>query len=89
MSRTVLLLSKVILVIACCFGLVRQAQAQNSVPFTGSNSITTCSGTIQDHAGSANYSPNANGYTVINPSVAGNNVSLTFTQFATESSYDL
>lgn len=47
-----------------------------NVPFTGSNSITTCSGVLYDHGGpSANYANNANGFTVINPT-PGNLVQL-------------
>ncbi|MDF2436516.1 MAG: hypothetical protein K0Q95_892 [Bacteroidota bacterium] len=59
-----------------------------TVPSSGNNSITACGGTIQDPGGSANYGFNANGYTVINPAIAGYVVSLNFTQFATEASWD-
>ena len=59
-----------------------------TVPFTGSNTITTGSGTICDHAGTGNYSNSANGYTVINPVGACQSVRLTFTQFTTEGGYD-
>ena len=38
-----------------------------TVPGTGNNSITTCSGTICDPGGTGNYTNNRNGYTVINP----------------------
>ncbi|OWY26051.1 hypothetical protein BVG80_00640, partial [Sphingobacteriales bacterium TSM_CSM] len=55
-----------------------------TVPYSGSNSITTCSGAICDHAGSSNYSNNANGYTIINPAISGNLVRLTFTSFDLE-----
>ncbi|QQS29327.1 MAG: HYR domain-containing protein [Sphingobacteriales bacterium] len=55
-----------------------------TVPFSGSNSITTCTGTICEHAGTANYSNNANGFTIINPATAGNMVRLTFTSFSLE-----
>lgn len=47
---------------------VTEGRAQSySVPFSGNNSITTCSGTIYDHAGTGNYSNGANKYTVIYP----------------------
>jgi hypothetical protein len=47
------------------------------VPFSGSNSITSCSDILYDHGGSAgDYANNANGFTVINPSIAGNFVSV-------------
>jgi hypothetical protein len=37
------------------------------VPLTGNNSVACgTNGTLQDHAGSGNYSNNANGYTVLN-----------------------
>jgi hypothetical protein len=56
-----------------------------TVPFSGNNSITTSSGFICDHAGwGTAYSNNANGYTVINPSVSGSNVRLTFTHIDME-----
>jgi hypothetical protein len=55
-----------------------------NVPFSGSNSITVCSGNICDHAGNGNYSNSANGFTIINPAVAGNMVRLTFSEFALE-----
>ncbi|HEX8516199.1 MAG TPA: fibronectin type III domain-containing protein [Bacteroidia bacterium] len=60
----------------------------NYVPFSGNNTITACGGTIQDSQGNSNYVINSNGYTVINPSIAGYVVSLTFTQFALETCCD-
>ncbi|MBK7384708.1 MAG: T9SS type A sorting domain-containing protein [Flavobacteriales bacterium] len=42
-----------------------------TVPGSGNNSITTCSGTICDPGGTGNYAVNQNGYTVINPSTGG------------------
>ena len=59
-----------------------------TVPSSGSNSITTNSGAICDHAGSADYSNSVNGYTVIYPSNTNSLVRLAFNQFTTESSYD-
>jgi len=59
-----------------------------TVPFSGSNSITTCSGNICDHGGTGNYSNSANGFTIINPSVSGSLVRLTFNSFSTESGFD-
>ena len=60
-----------------------------NVPFTGSESISTASGSICDHAGwGIDYSDHANGFTVINPAVSGQMVRLTFTHFETESGYD-
>lgn len=49
------------------------AQAPMLVPFTGSNSIALCTGTfgLQDHAGTNNYSNNANGYTVLQCGAGG------------------
>lgn len=47
------------------------------VPATGNNTIATCSGNLYDNGSSTgNYANNSNGYTVINPSVPGNKVSL-------------
>ena len=58
-------MKKVILVVGILVVFVVAARAQFTVPFSGNNSYTVCSGTIQDHAGSSNYSNGANGYTVI------------------------
>lgn len=55
-----------------------------TVPASGNNSITTCCGTIMDPGGTSDYAINSDGYTVINPSIAGNMVSLTFSSFALE-----
>ncbi|OWY21034.1 hypothetical protein C7N43_00940, partial [Sphingobacteriales bacterium UPWRP_1] len=49
------------------------------VPYSGNNSVTTCSCLIQDHAGSGVYSAFANGYTVIYPSNPSQAVQLTGT----------
>jgi hypothetical protein len=57
------------------------------VPYSGNSTTTACSGTIQDHAGNSNYSNGANGYLVIDPPGSGT-VSVTFSQFATESCCD-
>lgn len=57
------------------------------VPFSGNSTTTACSGTVQDHAGNSSYSNGANGYLVIDPPGTGT-VSLTFTQFSTESCCD-
>ncbi|MBK8472281.1 MAG: CUB domain-containing protein [Sphingobacteriales bacterium] len=59
-----------------------------TVPYSGSNSITTNSGAICDHAGTADYSNGANGYTVIYPSNTNSLIRLAFNQFTTEGSYD-
>jgi len=58
------------------------------VPYTGNNSYTVCSGHLYDHGGSAaNYLDNANGYTVLYPSVGGNMIQVSGSQ-DTESGYD-
>ena len=46
------------------------------VPQTSNNTITTCTGTIYDHAHTGNYSNNCNGYTTIYPSNNGSKVQL-------------
>ena len=56
----------------------------NTLPSLGNNSYILCSGIIQDNGGSGNYSNSVSGYSVINPSIAGNMVSLTFIEFALE-----
>jgi len=60
------------------------APCDYTVPYSGNNSITTCSGVICDHGGTGNYSTYANGYTVINSSIPGSLVRLTFNSFGLE-----
>lgn len=60
------------------------APCDYTVPYSGNNSITTCSGVICDHGGTGNYSTFANGYTVINSSIPGSLVRLTFNSFGLE-----
>ena len=46
-----------------------------TVPVTGNNTFTVCSGILYDSGGlSGNYSNNSNGYTILNPSNPGNMV---------------
>lgn len=58
------------------------------VPFTGTNSVTACSGVVYDHAGTSNYSNGANGTLTINPGTPGSFVALSFTSFVLESCCD-
>lgn len=61
---------------------------ENTVPTTGNNSITTCSGNLYDSGGSlGNYADDSDGYTVINPSIAGNKIRVSGT-LITEGGYD-
>ncbi|HPT52295.1 MAG TPA: hypothetical protein PK740_03320, partial [Bacteroidales bacterium] len=65
-----------------------KSYAQYTVPTSGSNSYTTCSGTLYDNGGSgSNYSNSCNGYTIIYPGTAGAKVQLSGTA-TTESSFD-
>jgi len=58
------------------------------VPTTGNNAYSSCSGTIYDNGGATtNYANNSNGYSVINPATAGNNVQISGT-ISTESGWD-
>ena len=57
------------------------------VPFSGNNTVTTCSGTLYDHAFTSNYSNNANGYTTIMPATTGAKVQVSG-NLNSESSYD-
>ena len=53
---------------------------ENMVPDTGSNSYTLCSGNLYDIGGSSgNYINYCNGYTVLNPSTAGNGIQVSGT----------
>ncbi|MBK8658632.1 MAG: HYR domain-containing protein [Bacteroidetes bacterium] len=63
-------------------------QCTYTVPYSGSNSITTCSGTICDHAGTGNYSDNANGYTIIYPGPCNSFVRITGLSSSGESCCD-
>ncbi len=64
-----------------------QSYSQYLVPRTGSDLIATCSGTIADSGGSGNYQSNSNGYTIINPSIAGNYIQISGS-ITTEAGYD-
>jgi PKD repeat protein len=72
-------------ILTACFSLTVQAQVF-TVPFSGSASSASCTGTIYDHGGaSGSYGNGANGTFVIN---TGGVVTLTFTTFSTESCCD-
>ncbi len=60
----------------------------NNMPASGTQTVTTCSGTVCDPGGTSLYPNSANGTLVINPSVAGDNVRLTFNTFNVESGWD-
>ncbi len=54
-----------------------QLSAQLTVPQSGVNNYTVCSGTLYDSGGQfGNYSDNSNGYSVLNPSSGGNMVQI-------------
>lgn len=59
-----------------------------TVPTTGNNSYSVCSGNLYDSGGSAgDYATSSSGYTVLNPSVVGNVVSVSGT-ITSEAGYD-
>lgn len=69
-------------------GTICVYKVENTVPATGNNSYTMCSGNLYDNGGSAgNYANSSNGYTVLNPSVAGNFIRVSGTA-STEATYD-
>lgn len=69
-------------------GTICVYKSENTVPTTGNNSYSMCSGNLYDNGGSTgNYANSSNGYTVLNPSVAGNFVRVSGTA-STEVSYD-
>jgi hypothetical protein len=60
---------------------------QYVIPYSGSSTITVCSGTVTDHAGGDNYSNDAFGELIIQSSIPGNQVQLTG-NLQTEGDYD-
>ena len=58
------------------------------VPFSGSNTITTCNTTVYDHGGFGNYSDGANGTLTINPGTTNSRIQLLFNSFVVESCCD-
>lgn len=61
---------------------------ENTVPSTGNNAYTLCSGNLYDNGGSiGNYVNDSNGYTVLNPSIAGNRIRVSGT-LNTEGGFD-
>jgi subtilase family serine protease len=78
-----------LLLLAGIVGPVAVHAQSYSLPLSGSNTITTCAGTLYDNGGvNGAYSAYANGATTILPATAGNKVRLQFTSFAVESYYD-
>ena len=63
------------------------AQVSYTMPSSGTNTITTCSGVVLDPGGTGNYPNNCNSYLIINPATPGCNVRLTGS-YNTESGYD-
>ena len=63
------------------------AQTTYTMPSSGTQTITTCSGTILDPGGTGNYPSSCNSYLIINPATPGCKVVLEGT-YNTESSYD-
>src|SRR6478736_6585336 len=61
---------------------------QYNIPFSGTQSITVCSGTLYDNGGTSNYLNNSDGTITINPATAGTYIQLNFTTFALESCCD-
>jgi subtilase family serine protease len=59
------------------------------VPYSGSNTIARCSGTIYDYAGMDGYLTNANGILTVNPETPGDKVRLNFASFNTNNSNDI
>lgn len=54
-------------------GTICVYESPKTVPSSGNNSFTMCSGNLYDNGGSSgNYAVSSNGYTVLNPSVPGN-----------------
>lgn len=67
---------------------VATSSTTNTVPSSGNNSITTCSGNLYDSGGNGgNYVANSNGYTVINPGTPGSFVRVSGT-ITSEAGYD-
>ena len=59
---------EVLLLLCFLFGIHNVSLAQYMVPQTGSNTVTTCFGTLYDAGGAAgDYLNNSNGYTIIKP----------------------
>ena len=77
------LICLVSLLLMCYF---TQAQTY-TMPSSGTNTITTCAGTILDPGGTGNYSNSCNSYLVINSSSPGCQVHLSGS-YHTESSFD-
>ena len=63
------------------------AQASYTMPSSGTNTITACSGVVLDPGGTGNYPSNCNSYLIINPATPGSKVRLTGT-YNMESGYD-
>ncbi|MBX0291189.1 T9SS type A sorting domain-containing protein [Hymenobacter sp. HSC-4F20] len=58
------------------------------VPQSGSNTVTTCSGTVYDNGGTGNYADYSNGTLTINPGTVGGRVQLAFSYLNVETCCD-
>lgn len=82
--RSILFLA---LILSVCMGVY--AQQSQTVPSTGSMSITTCEAWVYDHGGeSGSYSSSCDGYLIIYPGVTNGAVCIMEGMYNTESSFD-
>lgn len=58
------------------------------IPVSGSSTFTTCNGVVADAGGVNNPYPTTNGIVTLNPAVAGQSISLSFTSFNTDGCCD-
>jgi subtilisin-like proprotein convertase family protein len=82
-------MKKLILFILGFSSTIASSFAQTYNMPSGTNTVSTCSGTFYDSGGSgSNYTYNDNRTYTICPGVAGNKVRVNFTSFVTENGYD-
>jgi subtilisin-like proprotein convertase family protein len=82
-------MKKLVLLILGFSSTIANSFAQTYNMPSGTNTVSTCSGTFYDSGGpGSNYTYNDNRTYTICPSIAGNKVRVNFTSFVTENGYD-
>lgn len=76
MSKHYSLIKNFLIVLIATMGILNVEAQTYTVPSSGSNTITACSGTVYDCGGTSSYANSCSGYLIINPGTPGCQVHL-------------